>query len=82
MDSQKAIVLTMFALLAIATAGFAYTFQAGYADNGFTTDCSGPGNSGGSGDCPGGSEKSGPHDETVKNRGGNQPPGQQPDEPR
>jgi hypothetical protein len=49
----------------------------------FTTSCSGPGASGGSGGCSGQSERSGPHDETVTNPSGkNQPPGAQPEEPR
>jgi hypothetical protein len=46
----------------------------------FSTDCEGPGKSSKEGDCPGGSERSGPHDEAVTNPGGNQPPGLQEDD--
>jgi hypothetical protein len=54
------------------------TPQAFAINDKFTTDCEGPGSSGGPGDCPGGSEGSGPHDEIVTNPSGkNQPPGQQ-----
>jgi hypothetical protein len=44
-------------------------------------DCSGPGQSGSDGPC-GPRGNSGPHDETLTNPGGNDLPGQQPDEPR
>jgi hypothetical protein len=46
----------------------------------FSTDCDGPGQSGGDGDCRGESERSGPHDEKVTNPGGNEPPGLQEDD--
>lgn len=78
MNSQLSIIALLVAIAAVA----ATSITTAYAINDkFTTDCEGPGNSGKEGDCPGGSEGSGPHDEVITNPSGkNQPPGQQPEE--
>ena len=81
--NSKIVVVALVLITTIGSLAIAATMTSSVsADNGFTRDCSGPGNSGGEGECKGGSGNSGPHDETVTNRGGNQPGGQQPDEPR
>jgi hypothetical protein len=73
-------VLGLAAVLALAVA--TNLSSNAYAVNDkFTTDCEGPGASGGEGDCAGQSERSGPHDETLTNPSGkNQPPGLQEDD--
>jgi hypothetical protein len=68
----------MLALSSVAVAVTITTVNA-IGDN-WDTDCKGPGNSGNEGECKGGSEKSGPHDEVNTNPGGHQPPGQQEDD--
>lgn len=68
-----AIALTISATFMVAAGSQAV--QA--ANDKFTTSCSGPGNSGNDGECEGGSQNSGPHDETTANPAGNVPPGQQ-----
>ena len=75
MHTKLAIGIALTLSLAYITVAITPSFA---INDKFTTDCEGPGSSGGPGDCPGQSEGSGPHDETLTNPSGkNQPPGQQ-----
>jgi hypothetical protein len=74
----KSILVVALALSTIATVLTATNVYA--INDKWSTDCDGPGASGGDGDCRGQSERSGPHDEIRTNPGGNVPPGQQEDE--
>lgn len=78
---QKSLLIGILAVASLITATAVLTTSAYAINDKWTTDCTGPGNSGKEGDCPGGSEGSGPHDETLTNPSGkNQPPGQQEDD--
>jgi hypothetical protein len=75
--------LAVFGLAAVLALAVATTLSSSaYAvSDKWTQSCTGPEDpQGPPGECAGGSERSGPHDEQLRNHGGNLPPGQQEDD--
>jgi hypothetical protein len=67
------------AVLALAVATTLSSSAYAISDN-WEQSCSGPEDPQDPGDCAGQSEKSGPHDEELRNKGGNLPQGHQEDD--